>query len=139
MTLLEIMIALVVLSIALLGVLSMMLVTQNHNQSSSERTLASKACQEVMEQVIATPYNNLMATWNNAKFGSNILTPPTPVNGNKPILYGLVTVTQMNAETLAPDAGGTMMQITVTFDTTTGPKSTRLSVKQTLVAWKVSR
>lgn len=60
-SLLEIMIAMIILAVAMLGVLSLLLVTHQHNQSTSETALAYKSCQEIMEQLQGMNYDDMLA------------------------------------------------------------------------------
>lgn len=66
LTLLEILISSVVLVIAILGSFSLIVSVQTHNQSFSDSRLATKACQEVMEMVLADSHATPnLATWVN--------------------------------------------------------------------------
>jgi Tfp pilus assembly protein PilV len=132
MTLLEIMIAMVVLAIALMGLLSLVLVTQSFNQSAADANVANKACQEVMEQVLATSITNI-TSWHDSTFIAKVLHPSAAV--------GRVLVESVDPEapnTLA--AGGKMYRVTVSIDTSApGLKVTQRPVKVALVTWRANR
>jgi len=59
-SLLEVMIALAVLAIAMIGTLSVLLVVHQHNTATDEASLATKACQEMMEQLLNMTYDTML-------------------------------------------------------------------------------
>ena len=60
-SLLEVMIAMAVLAIAVVGTLGVLLVTHQHNTATDEASLAHKACQEMMEQLVGMTYDTMLA------------------------------------------------------------------------------
>jgi prepilin-type N-terminal cleavage/methylation domain-containing protein len=60
-TLVEVMIAFVVLLLGMLGVLSMQYYAITGNAASRELRIATNLSQEIIEQIKSTPYNNLAA------------------------------------------------------------------------------
>ncbi len=77
-SLLEIMIAMVVLAVAMFGVLGLLLVTHQHNQSTSESAHAYKSCQEIMEQLQAMSYDDMLGQ-NGVTFVAKKLHPNLPI------------------------------------------------------------
>lgn len=64
LTLVEIAVASVVFSIAVIGSFSLITAVQSHNQSFEDSRLATKACQEVMELVLLDSHNYAnLASW----------------------------------------------------------------------------
>lgn len=86
-SLVEVMIAMVVLAIALLGMMGVLLVTHQHNASTDETSLATKACQEMMEQLVGMDWATMWAQ-NGLPFAAPKLSPTANV--------GLVTITDLS-------------------------------------------
>lgn len=124
-SLLEVILAMVVLAIALLGVMGVLLVTHQHNTSSSESSLAHKACQEVMEQLRAMSYD-AMLTQNNLDFVARKLHPTQPI--------GVVEVSDVSPAG-DPD---TKAEMRVRIRTQPG-QVTRAPVNVELVSWRSRR
>lgn len=70
LTLLELMIAMSILAVALLGGVALILALQTHNQSFSDARVAYKACQDQMEYLLHRPYDQMWqeAGLNDKKF-----------------------------------------------------------------------
>jgi type II secretory pathway pseudopilin PulG len=60
-SLIDLMVAMVILAVALVGVIGLILAVQTHNQSFSDSRLAYKASQEVMEQLLRLQYTTMRA------------------------------------------------------------------------------
>ena len=115
----------VVLAIALLGVMGVLLVTHQHNTSSSEATLAYKSCQEVMEQLRAMSYDSMLAQ-NDVPFVARKLHP------NREI--GMVQISDISPEA-EPD---TLVEMRVRIRTGPG-QVTRSPVNVELVSRRSRR
>ncbi len=73
-TLIEIVVALMILAIALVGLVSLILAVQTHNQSFSDARMSHKACQEVMELLLGMQYSSMRAQ-NGVRFIVPVLHP----------------------------------------------------------------
>jgi len=127
-TLVDVMIALVVIAIGVLGMLSLLLALKSRNESFNTTRHAVRACQEVLElslaesQVLST--TAWLAKWNNAAFIPRKVfsldkgvryTGPAVGNANDPAYYaGSVKVTDVSD----PAAPGSLFEISVAVDTT---------------------
>ena len=114
-----------VLAIAMLGVMGLLLATQQHNASTSEANLATKACQEVLEQLRALSYDSMLAQ-NSLTFVAKKIHPSWAI--------GQVDVTDVSPAG-DPD---TKAEIRVRIQTQPGQVSKRpLNVE--LVSWRSRR
>lgn len=62
-SLVDVMFALAVLAVGLLGVMSLLLALRARNESSSQARLATRACQEVMELALSQSYVRPLPQW----------------------------------------------------------------------------
>lgn len=58
-TMVELVIAMGVLALALMALLSVFFAASTHRQASADRTQALKACQDVMERMLALPFDEM--------------------------------------------------------------------------------
>jgi uncharacterized protein (TIGR02598 family) len=121
-SLLEVMIAMAVLAIAMAGILGLLLVTHQHNQSASETTMAYKACQEVMEQLQGMTYDEVLAQ-NGVTFAAKKLHPDQQI--------GLITVTDASP----PGDPDTKAEIRVSVRAQPGQIS-KQAINVELVTWR---
>ncbi len=141
-SLLEVVIAFMVLALAIMGTMSLMLVLETHNASRTDANYAYKACQDTMEQLMAMDWVTMNGQ-NNVKFA----VPAILDNKNNPadprILIGTVTVTNINPNNLTDatatndttGAGaGTMVRVTVTVQT----NITRRPINVSVTSWRAN-
>jgi len=95
-TLIEVMIALVIMLIGMLGVMGMQYYAVTGNTSSREMRIATSMSQDLIEQLKTTPYNNLNA-------GTDIPVSNITISGNVQFQRGWSVVA--NCIALAADAG----------------------------------
>lgn len=135
-TLLEVIIAFMVLSLAIVGTLSLVLVIETHNSARTEANHAYKACQDVMEQLLTFGWPTMVAQ-------NNITFIVPPVNQQEAI--GNITITNINPNNIddadpANDTTGavanTMVRITVRVQTTTVG---RRPIDVQLVSWRANK
>jgi Tfp pilus assembly protein PilV len=119
------MIAMVVLSIAMMGVLGLLLVTHQHNASASESTVAYKACQEIMEQIGAMTYDQ-MKTQDGVTFVATKIHPTLPL--------GVIQITDISPGG-DPD---TKSEVQVSITTQPG-QYTKQPLNVELVSWRSRR
>ncbi|GEM_PF-2887031 len=124
-TLLEVVIALGVIAVALMGSLSLLLLTHRHNTSTNETATAYKACQEMMEKLRTMTYDQVKAQ-NGVGFVATKLHPTQPV--------GSVAVTDVSPAG-DPD---TLVQVVVSIVTPPGGITLR-PVNARLVSWRTRR
>ncbi len=86
-SILEVMIAMVILAIALLGMMGVLLLLHQHNTSMDEASLATKACQEMMEQLVGLDWATMWAQ-NGLAFVAPKLSPTANV--------GLIQITDLS-------------------------------------------
>jgi len=95
-SLIEVLIALVILSISLLGIASLMATTTRYNSSAGHMTEAATFAQDMLEQLRVTPW-------------ANVVTNPNPDT-----ITGATGITYSRTWTVAPNADDSLRTITVT-------------------------
>lgn len=124
-SLLEVLIAMVVLAIALLGVMGVLLATHQHNTSTSETSSAYIACQEVVEQLRAMNYDT-MKQQHNLGFVAKKIHPSWPI--------GLIEI-----EDVSPAADpDTKAEIRVAIRTQPGQVG-KMPINVQVVSWRSRR
>jgi hypothetical protein len=98
-------IAACVLVIAVMGTVSMLLVIQGHNMSADDARQAHKACQDVLEELLAMDYDT-MAAQDGVAFVATRLHPTIPL--------GRIEVSDISP----PGDNGTIAVVTVRVQST---------------------
>lgn len=124
-SLLEVVLALGVISVALAGVLGLLLLTHQHNTSANETSVAYKACQEMMERLRTLTYAQVKAQ-DGVAFVAIKLHPIQPL--------GTIAVTDASPVG-DPD---TLVEVRVSIVTPPG-QYTRQAVNVQLVSWRTSK
>jgi len=117
--------ALVVLAIALLGTIGVLLMTHQHNTAASEASLATKACQEVIEQLRAMSYDSMLLQ-NDVTFVAKKVHPSWPI--------GVIQVSDISPS----DDPDTKAEVRVRIQTQPG-QVTQRPVNVELVTWRSRR
>lgn len=91
MTLLEIIIAFMVLSLAIVGTMSLIVVVASHNEARAESNMAYKACQDILERLLSMDYAT-MTLQNGVTFAV------TKINATQNI--GSIVITNVNPANL---------------------------------------
>ena len=142
-SLLEVIIAFMVLALAIVGTMSLMLVLETHNTARSDANYAYKASTDMMEQLMAMDWATMNAQ-NNVKFA----VPAVLDNKNNPadprILIGTVTITNINPANLTDASAtndttgagaGTMVRVTITVST----NITRRPINISVTSWRANQ
>jgi Tfp pilus assembly protein PilV len=136
MTLLEIVIAFMVLALAIVGTMSLIVVVASHNEARAESNMAYKACQDILERLLSMDYAT-MSLQNGVTFAV------TKINATQNI--GTITITNVNPANLGDaNAGndttgagaGNMCLVEVRVQTTTvGRKPINVSIS----TWRANK
>ena len=121
-SLLEVMIASAVFAVAMIGISGLILVTHQHSESSAETMVAYKASQEILEQLQAMTYDQMLAQ-DGVAFVVTQLHPTQEI--------GSIEVTDVSEPGL-PD---TKAEIRVRVQTQAG-EITRMALNVELVSWR---
>ena len=87
-TLAEVLLALAILSVALCGILATYVACLDSISTSKNVNLATTASQSLIEQIRATPFTQILNTWDNLTFSVN----------NMPTNKGIIYIDNTNAE-----------------------------------------
>ena len=108
-TLLEIVIAAAVFIAGSVGAFGLLLTTEIFNQSADFKTYAVRACERVMEEVLAAPSPEVLVAWHGRVFPVPEIHPSDPIGvvsavrtSLDPDLYEIV----IRVDSTAHDAGG---------------------------------
>jgi len=91
MTLLEIVIAFMVLAIAIVGTMSLIIVVASHNEARAESNMAYKACQDILERLLSMDYATMTAQ-NGVTFAVTKINPTQNI--------GSIVITNVNPANL---------------------------------------
>ena len=124
-TLIEVMIALVIMLIGMLGVMGMQYYAVTGNTSSREMRIATSLSQDLIEQLKTTPYDNLNA-------GTDVPASNITISGN--VQFQRAWTVAANCIALAADAG-TCPPASVCASIPDGSTASAVSAIRTRTCW----
>lgn len=147
-SLLEIIIAFMVLALAIVGTMSLVLAMNVTNTARSQTNVAVKWCEARMEDLQLMPWATMVAQNGQTAWVEGVdWTPPPaapPASIGQSGRFDIVNVNPANIDDADPNndttgaGANTMVRITVTVDTTT-TKTTQKPVKVSLVSWRANK